>query len=85
MSENIVFAVLFFPAIALVLVFGMKYLSAVLQARARMEQDDAYRAMAAQAAQAQADAAAAIAAQGAVLADIQGRLAGLEKILKQVE
>jgi dipeptide/tripeptide permease len=85
MSENIVFAVLFFPAVVFVLVFGMKYLSAVLQARARMGHDDTYRAMAAQAAQAQADAAAAIAAQGAVLADIQGRLAGLEKILKQVE
>jgi hypothetical protein len=85
MTENTFFATLFFPAAALVLVFGMKYLSAVLQARARHAQDDAYRAMAAHAAQVQADATAAIAAQGALLADIQVRLAGLEKILKQVE
>ena len=85
MTENAQFAILFFPAVVLVLVFGMKYLSAVLQARARMGQDDAYRAMAAHATQVQADATAAVAAQGAVLADIQARLAGLEKILKQVE
>ena len=85
MSENIVFAVLFFPAVALVLVFGMKYVSAALQARARAAQDDAYRALAARTTQAQADATHVLATQGAMLADVQARLARLEKILTQVE
>jgi hypothetical protein len=68
-----------------VLVFFMKYVSAVLQARVRLGQDEAYRAVALEAAQAQAATAAAVAAQGALRVAIQGQLASLEKILKQVE
>jgi uncharacterized protein YfeS len=85
MSDNVIFAVLFFPAVVFVMVFGMKYLSAALQARARHAQDDTYRVLAKQVAQAQADTAAAVTAQGSVLADVQARLARLEKILTQVE
>lgn len=85
MSENVFFAAFFFPAAAAVIVFFMKYVSAVLQARVRLAQDEAYRAIAAQAATAQAETATAIAALGGTLADIQSRLAMLEKILKEVE
>jgi hypothetical protein len=56
----------------------MKYVSAVLQARVRLGQDEAYREIAAKAAAAQADTAAA-------LVEIQSRLAVVERILKAVE
>ncbi|MFZ6649398.1 hypothetical protein ACO0LO_26975 [Undibacterium sp. TJN25] len=85
MSESVFFAAFFFPAAAVVIVFFMKYVSAVLQARVRLGQDEAYREIAAKAATAQAETAAAIASLGATLADIQSRLNGLEKILKEVE
>ncbi|WP_296001299.1 hypothetical protein [Rugamonas sp.] len=85
MSENVFFAAFFFPAAAAVLVFFMKYVSAVLQARVRLAQDEAYREIAARAASAQADTVAAIAALATTLAEIQSRIAGLEKILKEVE
>jgi hypothetical protein len=78
MSENAFFAAFFFPAAAVVLVFFMKYVSAVLQARVRLGQDEAYRELAAKAATTQAETAAA-------LGQIQARLAGVEKILKDVE
>jgi hypothetical protein len=71
-------AALFFPCAAVVIVFFMKYVSAILQARVRLGQDEAYRAIAAKAAAAQAETAAA-------LAEIQSQLAAVTKILKAVE
>jgi hypothetical protein len=76
--QDIFLAAFFFPSAAVVLVFFMKYVSAVLQARVRLGQDEAYREVATKAAAAQAATAAA-------LAEIQSRLAGVEKILKEVE
>ena len=76
--ETIFLAAFFFPSVAAVLVFFMKYVSAVLQARVRLGQDKAYRELAAKAAAAQSETAA-------VLAEIQSRLAAVERILKQVE
>ena len=76
--ESIFLAAFFFPAVAAVLIFFMKYVSAVLQARVRLGQDEAYRELAAKAAAAQAETAAA-------LAEILSRLAAVERILKQVE
>jgi hypothetical protein len=78
MSENMVFAAFFFPCAAAVVVFFMKYVSAILQARVRLAQDEAYRAVAAKAAEAQAETATA-------LADIQTQLAAVMKILQAVE
>lgn len=78
MSENAFFSAFFFPAAAVVLVFFMKYVSAVLQARVRLGQDEAYRELATKAATAQTETAAA-------LAQLQTRLAVIEKILKDVE
>jgi uncharacterized protein YbaA (DUF1428 family) len=63
----------------------MKYVSAVLQARVRLGQDEAYRELAAKAAVTQAEMAAALSSFGTVLAEIQSRLAVVEKILKDVE
>ena len=76
--ETIFLAAFFFPSAAAVLVFFMKYVSAVLQARVRLGQDEAYREVAAKAAAAQAETAAA-------LAEILSRLAVVERILKEVE
>jgi len=78
MTEQVFFAAFFFPAAAVVLVFFMKYVSAVLQARVRLGQDEAYRELATKAATAQAETAAE-------LGQLQTRLAVIEKILKDVE
>jgi hypothetical protein len=85
MNESIFLAAFFFPAAAAVLVFFMKYVSAVLQARVRLGQDEAYREIAAKAATGQAETAAALSSFGTMLGQIQSRLAGVEKILKDVE
>lgn len=77
MTEQAFFAAFFFPAAAVVLVFFMKYVSAVLQARVRLSQDEAYRELAAKAAAAQSDTVAA-------LAEIRSRVAAVEKLLKDV-
>jgi hypothetical protein len=78
MSGDTFLAALFFPCAAVVIVFFMKYVSAILQARVRMGQDEAYRAVALKAAAAQAETAAA-------LTDIRSELAAVMKILKAVE
>ena len=78
MSENVFFAGFFFVGGAVVLVFFMKYLAAIVHSKAAARQDQAYRELAAQAAASQAETARA-------LADIQARLGGIEKILNQVE
>jgi hypothetical protein len=78
MSENSFLAAFFFPAVAVVLVYFMKYVSAVLQARVRLGQDEAYREIATKAAAAQAETAA-------LLSQILARVAVVEKILKDVE
>ncbi len=85
MYESIFLAGFFFPSAAAVLVFFMKYVSAVLQARVRLAQDEAYREIAAKAAAAQTETTAALAAIGAALADLRDKLTGIEKILKDVE
>jgi hypothetical protein len=78
MSPTIFYAAFFFPAAAAVIIFFMKYVSEILQARVRIGQDEAYREIAAKAAEAQTATAAA-------LADIQSRLSVIEKILREVE
>jgi hypothetical protein len=61
------------------------YVSAVLQARVRLGQDEAYRELAAKAAVTQAEMAAALSSLSTVLTEIRSRLAVVEKILKDVE
>jgi len=68
-----------------VLIFSMKYGSAVLQARTRLGQDEAYRAIAAKAVSAQAETVAALSSLGTALAEIQSQLDAVKRILKEVE
>jgi hypothetical protein len=65
----------------ILLVFGMKYLSAVFQARARIANDAMYRALAEKAVAAQSD----LYAIRAELSRVAGSLAAIEKVLQQVE
>ena len=85
MSENIFFAAFFFPSLAAVIIFCAKYLAAILQAKVRLAQDEAYREVATKAATAQTETVAALSSLGTTLAEIQSRLTVLERILKEVE
>jgi hypothetical protein len=85
MHEHVYLLTIGLPLLTILLVFGMRYYAAVQQAKARLANDDAYRAIAEKAASAQADTANALAAMNATLADLKSRLAAVEKILKEVE
>jgi hypothetical protein len=71
MSESVYFLTLCLPLGTILVVFGMRYRALVLQARAQ--------------AAGNADHAAALKTIADSLADVQARLAGIEKILKAVE
>jgi hypothetical protein len=71
--------------ITILVVFGMKYFSALFQARARLANDALYRALAEKAVTAQTENQAALSAIRADLAKFAGSLATVEKILQQVE
>jgi hypothetical protein len=73
------------PLATVLIVFGMRYLAAVQQARARLANDDAYRRIAEQAAASQTETAGALASIEASLTDVRTRLASVEKILKDVQ
>ena len=85
MSTSVYLLTICLPLVTVLLVFGMKYFAAVQQAKARLAEDEAYRRLAARAAQSQADTAAQLAAIGASLARLESRTASVEQILKQVE
>lgn len=85
MSEQIYLLTLCLPLATILLVFFMRYLSAVLQARARFGNDEAYRLLAEKAAASQASSAAALSSIDATLAELKARVAGVEKVLKEVD
>ena len=85
MSENAIFAAFFFPSVAAVLIYFMKYRAAIKQARVHAEQDDAYRDLALRVAASQSGMVSSLAVLTGSLADVQTRMAGLEKVLKEVE
>lgn len=85
MSEHVYLITIGLPLVTLLLIFGMKYLAAIAQARARQAGDEAYRQLAARAASAQAEAAAALGAMNAHMAEMKTRLAAVEKMLRDVE
>jgi hypothetical protein len=62
----------------------MKYLSAAYAARARLANDEAYRALAEKAATGLTQNQAALGAIQAELTNLSASLAAIEKILKQV-
>ena len=74
MSESVYFLTLCLPLATVLIVFGMRYRALVLQARAQAAGNPGNPGN-----------AAALQAIAASLADVQARLAGIEKILKAVE
>jgi hypothetical protein len=85
MTEYLYLATICLPLVTILLVFGMRYVSAVQQAKARLANDDAYRQIAEKAANAQSETATALASIQASLSDVRTRLTAVEKILKEVE
>jgi Tfp pilus assembly protein PilO len=79
-----------FPAITalvlltIVLVFGMKYFSAARQAKALVDNHDAYRKLAENATIAQSTSAASLSALQSDAAEMKSRLASIEKMLREV-
>ena len=85
MSERVFLITIFLPLATIFLIFGMRYLAAVQQAKARLANDEAYRQLADKSAASQAAAATALASIDATLADLKARMAGVEKVLKEVD
>jgi hypothetical protein len=71
--------------LTVLVVFGMKYFSALFQARARLANDALYRELAEKAVAAQTENQAALSAIRADLSKFATSLATVEKILQQVE
>ena len=71
--------------LALVLIFGVKYISGIFQAWAHGANEKQYRALAERAVAAQSEGQATMAAIQADLSKIASSLAAVEKILQQVE
>ncbi len=71
--------------ITILVVFGMKYFSAMFQARARLANDALYQALAEKAVTVQAENQAVLAAIRADLTRFGTSLATVERILQQVD
>ena len=71
--------------VTILVVFGMKYFSAMFQARARLANDALYQALAEKAVAVQAENQAMLAAIRADLARFGTSLATVERILQQVD
>jgi hypothetical protein len=84
MSPAIYFASLGLIFGTILIVFAMRSVSAVVQARARLDQTETYRQLADKAAAAEATSATALTAIQEHLADVRTRLAAVEHILKAV-
>jgi len=85
MTVTLYLLTLCLPLATILLVFAMRYFSAVQQAKARLANDDAYQKIAETAASAQSATAAALSSIETTLTDVRTRLAAVEKILKEVE
>ncbi|MGI9169995.1 MAG: hypothetical protein ACR2FH_07455 [Caulobacteraceae bacterium] len=72
------------PLATILIVFAMRYASAVQQAKARLANDAAYRQIAEKAATAQSENATALSSIQTTLADAGARLTAIEKILGEV-
>ena len=85
MEEQVYLLTLCLPLVTVLIVFGMRYYSAIQQAKARLANDDAYRQIASTAASAQAETLTALTSIQSTLGDVKARLAAVEQILKAVE
>lgn len=70
MSEHLYLLTICLPLVTLLLIFGMRSLAAVRQAKAQLDHNQAYRELAEK--------------NQAALSEIRARLDGIEKILKDV-
>jgi hypothetical protein len=71
--------------VTIILVFAMKYFAAARQAGLQTASEDGYRALAERAVRAQEAGAELLGAINTGLAQIEMRLANVEKVLKEVE
>jgi hypothetical protein len=78
MSEPIYLLTIFMPLATILLVFGMRALTAIKKAKLQADNEEAYRLLAERAVAAQQETAAA-------LADLKIRIIAIEKVLKDVE
>ncbi len=85
MTPTLYLVTICLPLGTILIVFGMRYVSAVQQAKARLANEDAYRQLAARAASAEAETATALTAIQAALSEVRARLTAIEKVLKDVE
>ncbi|HET6725148.1 MAG TPA: hypothetical protein VFH85_04000 [Gammaproteobacteria bacterium] len=80
------YLILWLPFVGTILiVFGMKYFSALFQARARIADDARYRALAEKIAAVTAEHQVVLSAMQAELSNLAANVATVERILKQVE
>jgi hypothetical protein len=84
MSSTVYLMTIFIPVGALVAIFCVRAWSAAEQAKARLANEEGYRQIALRANAAQAETAAALGAIQETLAEVRGRLAAIEKVLKDV-
>jgi len=85
MSEHVYLLTIGLPLLAVLLIVGMRALASIQTAKVRFDTEASYRALAEKALAAQTDAARALLAIEAAMADMQTRLASVERILKEVE
>ena len=85
MTTVLYISTLVLPLATVLIVSGMRYHAAVLQARARLANDDAYRRLSESASATCSQIATNLAAMEADLSDMRSRMAAVETILKAVE
>lgn len=85
MAEHVFFISISLVLGTILLVFGMKYLSAAYQARSRVKGEDAWRELAEKAVAAQSRNVASLSSIESELSTIVTRLTAVEKVLKEVE
>lgn len=85
MSESVYFTTLGLLLGTILIIFGMKYLSTIWQARSRALNEDTYRALAEKVVATETQIAPSLAAIQADLGAVKASLATVEKVLKAVE
>lgn len=73
-----------FVLVTIILVFAMKYFSSARQVRAQIAGDNAYRELVERTLKAQEESMASLASIRSSVTQIEGRLASVEKVLRDV-
>ena len=85
MSENIYLLTILLVLGTIVLVFGMRFYAVAYRVRVEVASADAYRDLADKSVSAESRHATSLSSMQTQLADMNTRLSGIEKILKEVE